>query len=189
MIRRSILSVVLSLVAVAAFSGVAAAQSKTQNVDANINSALQLDLDGTTVPAPWNLTSGVTNVMSTNAGTGGIILTAHANVLYTIRQNCDVGGKSGFDQSLFEANGGAYVGTGLHINAHLQLRALPAGTLSDVSTNPAGLALSGAQAAGATAAQPYNVELSQLVDFGDQRLTNVDLYHMVITFTIIAGST
>src|SRR5262249_44789002 len=157
MIRRSILSVAFGLVAVGAFAGVASAQSKTQNVDANINSALQLDLDGTTVPAPWNLVSGTTNVMSVNAGTGGIILTAHANVQYTIRQNWDVGGKGGFDQSLFEANAGAYVGAGLHINAHIQLRALPAGSLADVSTNPAGLALSGAQAAAPTAAQPYNV--------------------------------
>jgi hypothetical protein len=189
MIRRSLLAVAFGFLALAGMSRVASAQPKTQNVDANINSALQLDLDGTTVPAPWNLVSGTTNVMSAAAG-GGIILTAHANVQYTIRQNCDTGGKAGFDQSLFEFAAPTYAAGGLHINAHLQIRALPAGTLADISTDTTnGTLLSGASAQAPTAAQPFNVELSQLVDFGDQRLTNGNLYHMVITFTIVAGST
>lgn len=162
----------------------ASAQTQTQTVDANINSALQLLIDVPFSPNPWMLSNGA------NSNTS-LVLRAYANVPYALRANCDTdAAKGGNDVKLFEFLAGAYVAGGRFINATLQLRATGASPLKDITTNPAGdtIANAGGQSPTPSTGRTHTMELSQFVDFGDQSLSGGAMYHMVITYTIIAGA-
>lgn len=183
--RRILVATVIGFVALAGAARIASAQvTTTQTVDANINSALQIAIDVPFAPNPWILNQGP------NANSS-LVLRAFGNVGYALRSNCDTNAtKAGNENNLFEFNAGAYVAGGRMINANLQLRATGAGAAVDITANAAGdtLVNAGGQTPTPAVGRTHTVELNQLVDFGDQSLSGGAMYHMVITYTIIAGA-
>lgn len=176
------------IVAMTIARGAEAQGTQVQTVDANIGSALSLTIDTAFSPNPWILTIPA----NPNANTS-LVLRARANVAYALRDNCDsAANKAGFENNLFQFNAGAYVGGGLSIAQNLQIRATGAGAAVDILPTPTGdtLVNAGGQTPTVTAGRTHTVELSNSVDFGDRSLdTAVDgFYHMVITYTIIAGA-
>ncbi len=183
------LSVGFAIAIVTATQSDAFAQgSQTQTVDANIASALSLVIDTPFAPNPWILTIPA----NPNANTS-LVLRARANVAYALRDNCDTNAaKGGNDNNLFQFNAGNYVAGGLFIANNLQIRATGAGAAVDVLPTATGdtLVNAGAQSPTVSGGRTHTVELSNTVDFGDQSLNTAvqGFYHMVITYTIVAGA-
>ena len=183
-LRRILCTAAVASLVVVGTALPARAQTQTQTVDANINSALALAIDVAFSPNPWLLNQGT----NTNPS---LVLRAFANVPYALRVNCDsAANKAGSENNLFEFDAGAYIAAGRMINANLQIHALGAGGAVDILPTAVGdtLVNAGAQAVTAAGGRTHTVELSQFVDFGDQALTGTAMYHMVITYTIIAGA-
>ncbi|MBS1119155.1 MAG: hypothetical protein H6Q90_1383 [Deltaproteobacteria bacterium] len=182
------LLVAINLGLLVATRGSADAQPVVQTVDANISSALSLTIDTPFSPNPWILT--IPANPNTNAS---LVLRARANVDYALRDNCDaVAAKGGNDNNLFQFLAGAYVGGGLFVANNLQIKASGGGTAIDILPTATGdtLTNAGGQTPTPAAGRTHAVELSNTVDFGDRSLnTAVDgFYHMVITYTIVAGA-
>ncbi len=187
-LRRIGLLVASSLAFIAITSGDAAAQPVVQTVDANISSALSLAIDTPFSPNPWIL-----NIPANPNANTSLVLRAQANVSYALRDNCDTSaGKGGNDNNLYQFLAGAYVGGGFFIANNLQIRAAGAGAAVDILPTVTGdtLVNAGSQTPTVAAGRTHTVELSNTVDFGDRSLnTAVDgFYHMVVTYTIVAGA-
>jgi hypothetical protein len=182
-LRRIAVALVLGALTFTMATNEAKAQVN-QTVDANINSALALAITTPFASNPWILNQGANTESS-------LRLTAQANVGYALRTSCDtVATKAGFENNLFEFLAGVYVAAGRLINANLQIRALGAGAAVDILPTAAGdtMVNAGGQTPTPSAGRVHSVELSQFVDFGDQSLSGGAMYHMVITYTIIAGA-
>jgi hypothetical protein len=181
-----------------AMSGVASAQdSELQIVDADINSALQLDIDAAFAPALWLLDSGTTNLNNS------LVLRAYANVQYGIQQNCDADATksaAGAENNLFEFDTASSTyavttnhpdgGAGMFINADLFIHEFGGPAAVAIDTAPATLPGVTAEPTTPVGGQTHTVEVSQLVDFGDKSLTETlgaSVYHMETTFTILPG--
>jgi hypothetical protein len=195
LIQRFALGVTASL---ALFAATAHAQTAVQTVDADIGSALSISITTPFTPASWALANG-TNTNST------LVLTALANVNYAIRVNCDSDVNKGtHNTSLSEFGAGAYLVTttatgalagtaAKFIAAALGIRSTGAGATTAITTTAGGVGLVNAtgQQPTPSAGRTHTVELSQLVDFGDVSLAAsgaTSAYHMVITYTILAGA-